>query len=77
MNTETTVLAAIVLAIIIIAAVFAAVQGSVLRGGDAVDNISGGTEKDDDGDYSFTSLSEHKENKPSEPIKKEEVRKII
>lgn len=56
MNTETTVLAAIVLAVLIIAAVFTAVEGSVMKGGKGVKNLSGNT-NGKNGHYNFTSAN--------------------
>jgi hypothetical protein len=55
MNTETTILIAIALALLIVGIIFGAAQGGLQIGSDGVDNISDNTERDDDGDFSFTS----------------------
>lgn len=64
MNTETTILAAIVLAIIIVAAVFAAVQGSIGKAGEGVGNITDRTDKGSDGKYDFTAYNSDEETPP-------------
>lgn len=55
MNTETTILIAIALALLIVGIIFGAAQGGLQIGGEGVDNISENTEPDNSGDYSFTS----------------------
>lgn len=57
MNTETTILIAIALALLIVGIIFGAAQGGLQIGSDGVDNISDNTEPDDNGDYSFSSVS--------------------
>lgn len=60
MNTETTILIAIALALLIVGIIFGAAQGGLQIGSEGVDNISDNTEPDNNGDYSFTSENPEK-----------------
>lgn len=74
MNTSTTILAALVLAVLIIAAVFAAVQGTISVGDTGVGNLSDRADKGDDGEYDFTSYRENTPEKTNPaPITTEKV----
>lgn len=55
MNTETTILIAVALALLIVGIIFGAAQGGLQIGSQGVENISDNTEPDDNGDYSFSS----------------------
>lgn len=57
MNNIQNFLIAIVLVIIVLVSVYAIANSGVDTGRDAVDNFSSRTEKDDSGEFSFTSYS--------------------